>query len=177
MRQLNGVELAIKRLASGVTLHCAEQGDQRGGEGLYLRALCGGKMSQDIRRGESSWRPEHTLQACKHLVREPSWEHAAHTGGGHSAAHDRCPLLYGSERLRAQRRRQRGADPGSRALPSPLRPGGAPAADLYGDVLYHRVHRRALDLLLRRHVDAAGDGTGRLDVRRHRPLHRPRGQR
>src|SRR5215213_428878 len=65
MRQLNGVELAIKRRASGVTLHYAEQGDQRAGEGLYLRALCGGKMSQDIRSGESSWRPEHTLQACK----------------------------------------------------------------------------------------------------------------
>jgi hypothetical protein len=65
MRQLNDVELAINRLATGVTLHYAEQGDQRGGEALYLRALCGGKMSQDIRRGESSWRLEHTLQACK----------------------------------------------------------------------------------------------------------------
>jgi hypothetical protein len=47
MRQLIDVELAIKRLATGVTLHYAEQGDQRGGEALYLRALCGGKMSQD----------------------------------------------------------------------------------------------------------------------------------
>jgi hypothetical protein len=43
MRQLNDVELAIKRLATGVTLHYAEQGDQRCGEAPYLRALFGGK--------------------------------------------------------------------------------------------------------------------------------------
>jgi hypothetical protein len=35
MHQPNDVELAMKRLARGVTLHCAEQGDQTG-EALYL---------------------------------------------------------------------------------------------------------------------------------------------
>src|SRR5215210_5019645 len=51
------------------------------------------------------------------------------------------------------------------------------AADFHGDVFDHRVHGRTLGLVLRGHADAAGDGPGRLDVRRHRSLHRSRGQR
>ena len=49
--------------------------------------------------------------------------------------------------------------------------------ELHGDLHDNRVHRRALDVLLRGDADAAGHGPGRLDVRRHRPLHRPRRQR
>ena len=69
-----------------------------------------------------------------------------------------------------------GGHSGYRALLSPREPGGASAAELHGDLCDNRVHRRALDVLLRGDADAAGHGSRRLDVRRHRSLHRPRGQ-
>ena len=114
---------------------------------------------------------------AQHLVRQPPGKHAAHPCGRPGPAHDRRPLLHGPERICPLRRHQRRADPGSRALLSPREPGGAAAAELHGDLHDNRVHRRALDVLLRGDADAAGHGPGRLDVRRHRPLHRPRRQR
>ena len=102
-------------------------------------------------------------------MRQPSGEHVAHPGGGHSPAHATYCVMSRTDDVR---RCEWGADPGPRALqptswdleePLPLT---FPRA-----VCAHRVHRRTLLASSAPVAADAAHGPGRLDVRRHRPVH------
>ena len=117
------------------------------------------------------------------MVRQPAGQPAADPGRRHRADLHRDPLLHRPERRLHVRRRQRRAPPGDGAVPRPRERRRALPADVPRAVRAHRGDRRAHDLVLRGHADAAGHGSRRVDVRRHRSLHRagrerrPRGAR
>ena len=110
------------------------------------------------------------LRGPQHLVRERARLAAGDPGRRPRAAHAGRDHVPDPERLLHHGRRERPGDPRDREVPRAGGRGRRLPAHVLRPVHAGRDHRRAGHQLLRRDARAPGDGAGRLDVRRHRPL-------